>query len=518
MRDELKSWQRTVVSTRRTVLWWPGLLVFCAAGMLLASGCSRAYFRKATRSPPLQAAAVDWSAREYWTGIVFNGSRVGFAHFTMSPVPGEDQMYDIRSEAFLQIRFLWIDKVIHLVSFDRINADLTLQRFHYAYNLDGNRMSIEGQVQNGILAYAVQTRGQIVRRSIALRGSLFPASATGLYPVKYGLQVGSRYRYDVFDGQSQQVEAFDQKIAAYEESDLFSGAAFRVINRFRGQKATTWIDESGYPLLEMSMGGVIIAALEKESTARRLLARAAFNKEDALLAFSRIKSDRIISDPHRVTFMQIRITGVQKSVSIANDVRQNCRRRDAQLICEIDIRDAPAKPIRRAASGTKPDRDLKRYLKPTIAIAARHPRIQQLAAETAPLSASRLQRIRSIVAWQQANIQKEPVDVFTALDVLETGKAECQGHALLFAALARSAEIPTRVVNGIVYVADLQGFLYHSWNECYVDGRWLAIDPTLGQIPADATHVKLVEGHELADLAPLLEIIGRIQIEVIAYQ
>jgi transglutaminase-like putative cysteine protease len=102
------------------------------------------------------------------------------------------------------------------------------------------------------------------------------------------------------------------------------------------------------------------------------------------------------------------------------------------------------------------------------------------------------------------------VDVFTALDVLDGGKAECQGHALLFAAFARTLDIPTRVVNGIVYSPRFQGFLYHTWNESHVDGRWLAIDATFGQIPVDATHIKLVEGHSPSDLAPLTEMIGRI--------
>jgi len=60
-----------------------------------------------------------------------------------------------------------------------------------------------------------------------------------------------------------------------------------------------------------------------------------------------------------------------------------------------------------------------------------------------------------------------------------------------------------------VYVPD-KGFLYHSWAESYL-GYWLPVDPTYGQVPVDATHVKLAEGDSAADLAPLTGIIGAIK-------
>jgi hypothetical protein len=74
------------------------------------------------------------------------------------------------------------------------------------------------------------------------------------------------------------------------------------------------------------------------------------------------------------------------------------------------------------------------------------------------------------------------------------------------------------VVNGIVYSEDHGGFLYHTWAESLVDGRWLWVDPTLGAAPADATHVKLVEGETLADLTPLADWVGRLKVRVIAVE
>jgi hypothetical protein len=41
------------------------------------------------------------------------------------------------------------------------------------------------------------------------------------------------------------------------------------------------------------------------------------------------------------------------------------------------------------------------------------------------------------------------------------------------------------------------------------------VDPTFDQLPADPTHLALFEGHTLADLAPLVGLIGRIRISVL---
>lgn len=80
----------------------------------------------------------------------------------------------------------------------------------------------------------------------------------------------------------------------------------------------------------------------------------------------------------------------------------------------------------------------------------------------------------------------------------------------LYTALARAIGIPTRFVSGLVS-QDGTSFLYHSWAESLVEGRWVAVDPTFNQVPLDPTHLAFLEGHRLADLAPLVGVIGKIK-------
>jgi hypothetical protein len=93
------------------------------------------------------------------------------------------------------------------------------------------------------------------------------------------------------------------------------------------------------------------------------------------------------------------------------------------------------------------------------------------------------------------------------------GEVGSLAHARLYASLARAAGIPTKLVSGLVYVPD-EGFLYHSWAESYV-GKWIPVDPLFGEIPANATHLKLVEGDSEEAMVKLSKFIGNIQAKVL---
>jgi transglutaminase-like putative cysteine protease len=110
-----------------------------------------------------------------------------------------------------------------------------------------------------------------------------------------------------------------------------------------------------------------------------------------------------------------------------------------------------------------------------------------------------------------AHVVDEPsVTVPSAREVLARRRGDCNEHAVLLAALARAAGIPARVVAGAVYAND--GFYYHAWTELWL-GRWVSADAAFGQLPADATHVKLLEGGPERHLA-LAGVIGRLAFAV----
>ncbi|UCH20558.1 MAG: transglutaminase domain-containing protein [Deltaproteobacteria bacterium] len=454
----------------------------------------------------------EWPPTEYWTGIVFNGARIGFSHFKLNPAEGHSDLYDIHSEAYFHIRFLMFDKRIKLKSFDRVGNDLSLIRFYYEYDLDGNKLGLKGRKIDNQLEVEILTRGQIHRQIIPLSDKIYPTSVITLYPVMHGLAVDRRYTYLVYDGETKSIATVKQDVLAYEESDLFPGQAFRVHTRLHGHSVNSWIDSQGRPLLEMSLGGVIISTLESKKKAQKYLTTAAINKDEALRDFSLIKTNVAIDNPSGVTSMEVVLSGLSKSATLAFDQRQQCQRREENFFCRTNTQ------IQKGAAAPSPvDADhISRYLQPSFSVPSRNPLIHQLANNIVKDTRETLHRIESLLEWIQDNIEQKPTDVFTALDVLEDRKAECQGHSLLYTAFARALTIPTRVVNGVVYSKNHRGFLYHTWAESLVDDRWIAVDPTFKQIPADATHIKLIEGELMSDLLPLADLIGNLEIQILA--
>jgi hypothetical protein len=469
--------------------------------VLLLSGCANTYFHDAGAPPPPNVITLEtWPHRELWTGVVFNGDKIGFTRRQVRAAAGAPGRWEVESEAVMRLQFLGIDKRIRLHAVDRVRSDFTLEAFSYEHEIDGNRMQVSGEASGDAVTFTVKASSGAERKTLKSDRPLYPTSALAFLPVMNGLKVGLARSFDVFHGETQAIAEAEQEVLGFEASKLFEGSAFKVATRLLGLETTTWIAPDGRPLFELGMRGVIISALEDEARARQYLVEASLNKRDALVDFSLLRAGPI-DQPRRVSKMNIVLEGFPKEFVLEKEAAQACIRSAERLECSID-RAAPL------AQG-----DFQRYLRPTLAAPSTLPEISSLARAIAGNAASDDARIARLLAWMDANIAKEAIDAFSATDVLHAKRAECQGHAYLFAALARALGVPTRIVNGIAYSADHGGFLYHTWNEAWIAGRgWQPVDATFGQPHADATHVKLLEGETAAELLPLVSLVGRVRV------
>jgi hypothetical protein len=117
-----------------------------------------------------------------------------------------------------------------------------------------------------------------------------------------------------------------------------------------------------------------------------------------------------------------------------------------------------------------------------------------------------------INAWVHDSLAKTvSVTVPSAIQVLESRSGDCNEHTQLFVALSRAVGVPARIAAGLAHVNGK--FYYHAWPEVFV-GKWIAVDPTFGQFPADAGHLRFVYGG-LSRQAELLRLMGTLKIDVI---
>jgi transglutaminase-like putative cysteine protease len=164
-----------------------------------------------------------------------------------------------------------------------------------------------------------------------------------------------------------------------------------------------------------------------------------------------------------------------------------------------------------------PDRngDMKAFLLPEINIESDETAIGERAREIAGDIKDPVTVARRMMAWVYRNIEKRPVvTVPSALEVLKKKVGDCNEHAVLLTALLRAAGIPARLCVGLVYTRG--SFYYHAWTESYVSG-WVSMDATLNQMPADVTHIKLVEGG-LDRQVEIIGLLGKIKLKVIDYR
>jgi len=120
---------------------------------------------------------------------------------------------------------------------------------------------------------------------------------------------------------------------------------------------------------------------------------------------------------------------------------------------------------------------------------------------------------RMLNEWVYRELKKDiTLSVPSAIQVLEARQGDCNEHTVLYVALARALGLPARTAVGIVQVRGR--FYYHAWPEVWLGDRWFAVDPTLGQYPADASHIRFIVGG-LARQVELLRLIGRLKLEVV---
>jgi hypothetical protein len=94
----------------------------------------------------------------------------------------------------------------------------------------------------------------------------------------------------------------------------------------------------------------------------------------------------------------------------------------------------------------------------------------------------------------------------SATEILKTKVGDGRHYAVLYAALARTVGIPTRIVVGYSGgYANIDGvFSRHTWAESYV-GYWIAVESAGGGTGIDAAHIKLGVSEDISAFADMTD-------------
>jgi transglutaminase-like putative cysteine protease len=225
-----------------------------------------------------------------------------------------------------------------------------------------------------------------------------------------------------------------------------------------------------------------------------------------LIAQTSITPDKPILSPEGMNSVKLRLSGINlANFPLMNVGRQRLNQDQLEIRREeINQLSFVGLPVRQ--------RPLDPFIQPTVFLQSDHPKITRLAAEIVLGERDARKAALRIKDWVYKEIAKAPtVSIPNALEVLQTKKGDCNEHTVLFNALARAAGIPAKTVVGVVYLRG--AFYYHAWSEVWL-GQWVSLDSVLNQFPADATHIKFLEG-EIDRQIDILQLIGNLKIQVI---
>ena len=295
-----------------------------------------------------------------------------------------------------------------------------------------------------------------------------------------GLKAGDTYRLRLFDPMT--VSEGEATIVVREPEIVRWGGreeeAYRLQTTFAGLRTTAWVNERGEVLQEETPLGW---TLVKEAPGSSLHARGGPASPD-ILAMSAVPALGFAGDGSSLESATLELSLFPDTFDAIDGGRQKVDGTRVTITRES---------LPYPGTETLSDEDRARSLASDSFIQAGDPRIRDQASRIAQGDTD-VEKAEAIHRWVFENLTKSPtLSLPSATEILEQRVGDCNEHAVLFTALARAAGIPTRIATGLTYASGQ--FFYHAWPEVFV-GRWLAVDPTLGQFPADPLHLRLLVG------------------------
>lgn len=447
-------------------------------------------------------------ATDEWQGIYSAGKKIGYAHNLRIPTA---EGFRLENQALVKLDMLGAARVVRT----RVSADTDprsrLRRFTFELRSGTVEFSASGTASDRELEVVFHSGARPGRR---LR---IPLSAPVALPQMLDeilgqekLETGKTFRYAIFDPVAAEPAAVELTVGPTERIDLADGSysTFRVTEEFHGTVLHLWVDPRGRVLREEGpLGLTLLRETEAQATSESFESSGSLD----LVSAAAIPAGRSIPSPRELRRLSLRLSGLPADRTLAFPPRQTL---EGEI---LRIQREENESFQTFPLPEREDRFAK-DLEPTAFLQSDDPELRSLVRKILADESDAARAARKMLRWVFENLEKVPtVSVPNALDVLRSRQGDCNEHAVLYAAMARAAGLPARVVAGTVYMPADDGegagaFYYHAWVEVWL-GRWTAVDPTFGQFPADATHVKFLEGGPETH-GGLLGFIGKIRMEV----
>ncbi len=478
------------------LLWWVAMV-----GALLW----REFLSPQTVLPLLDSVASEIQQRKEWVGIYSGKDKIGYASTQISR---EGEGFLIAERATMRLNLMGIPREIKTTMDVKTDKTFGLQSFEMRLVSGPVRFDMKGEIRGSTIHLEIGSGGKIRKSDITVTEPPWLAQNLRYLLLQRRLDVGNRFHVPMFDPMTFTNRPMEIRVEG-KETQTVEGkgiTVYRLVYNWNGLQSQAWVTEAGETLREQGWGGF---TLVRESQEEALAKGWPTGRGVDLMSAVAIPVETILPHPREISYLRVRFSKGDVGRFAFFDDRQKSRGAEIEVTKE---------DLSRAATYVLPHQAtpaLEEAMSPTPLVQSDDQEIREAAARILKGESDALRAVGLIKDWVHEAIEKVPtVSVPSAVEVLRTRQGDCNEHAVLFAALARAAGIPTKLCAGILYQEGR--FYYHAWNEVYL-GKWFTLDPLLGQFPADATHIKFVEG-ELERQVQLVGLIGHLKAEIVSYR
>lgn len=482
-----------------TVLW-----ISAMAALIVKYYFPESLWRMSDTSP-----LPDALFEEQWMGAYFQGEKIGYSYRKITKI---SDGYKISERLKVMLSMMGAEKEFETILDAHTDRLFRLVSFSCRFVSDVD-MHAKGKVEGKTIFITLNIGEVTTIKKIRVTERPYINLSMVPYILRNGLKPGKRLTIPVVNPLNMSQEHINVEVLG--EDTLMSMGEMRHVHKLKGSlkgiETIVWITKKGEVLREDSPMGFSLVK-ETKATAVQLSKLSMDVVAQVSIPF------RLSLSPGKTEYLKLCISGIDTDRLELDGGRQRLRG-DVLEIKKESLESMAAQPFpckdRTGRGDRNQDGFTREYLKDTMFVQSKDPAIIELSGEVIGEQKNLLEMTRLIHGWVYENIKKEPmITLPLATEVLRMKKGDCNEHTVLFTALARAAGIPTRIAAGLTYRDGF--FYYHAWPEVYLN-EWVAVDPTLGQFPADASHVRILTG-DMDKLVQLIRVIGKIKLEGLEYR
>ncbi|MEW6614030.1 MAG: transglutaminase-like domain-containing protein [Thermodesulfobacteriota bacterium] len=467
----------------------------------------RTYFNIPEFSQPPALADIDKAdliLGEEWMGIYMGKDKIGYS---VTNIQKGNDIYLVSERTLMRLNVMGTPQEITILTNAILGRDFSIKSFRFDLQSGVVKFHAQAKVNETEMELYIHSGGRNIRKEIPLKTTPYLPGSLRLMLLQQGLTVGKEFRVPIFDPSTMSNEDIVVKIEGKERLKIGNESilAYRLKESFRGLVVRSWISEEGKTLKEESPMGMVMVKETKEEALTKNWGRG--TGTDIILSTA-VPVNIRIENPKLVKYLKVRLRGIPLSDFNLTSGRQ---------VLKGDILEITREETKTIKTYFLPlkERGFEEHLKPSHLVQSNDAKIIEEAKRIVGNEKDALKAAKRIMEWVYQSIDKKPtISIPSALEVLESKVGDCNEHTTLFTALTRAVGIPTRIITGIV-LSD-NNFYYHAWAEVYV-GKWLSLDPTMDQFPADATHIGFVEG-ELDKQVEMMKVIGHLKAEILEHK